>query len=690
MFKVSVFENVVPCCIIMVFVTGFSQTKEIDSLEKELLDKKANILEYQKDTSFINSLNSLAYQYVSINIDSTKAIADKALELAKIIDYDRGIARSLFHKGIYFSEIGQGNKAFVHYEEALKIALVGGDAHLLFDIRNNQGIEYRLRGDFDKSLELLLENLKLARSRDDPRDISFACSNIANLFALQEEYEIAQPYYEEAFKAATRTKEDYPIGITMLNLAFVYVESGRTEQAKQQLKKCKAFFEEHGSNYLWGEIYLYEARFHYNNEQYGLAYDSMLKSFDFLDESNDSQINYALRYQMMADILLKSKAYDQALEYAEKAYSIGKNTNDLRGVTYASQTLYKYHKVMGSSVNSLLYLEDFKKHSDSLYNTQNKNGILLMQARSDFEKKQAELKAINDKNLLAKQNKINTAIWIILILLATLIPLYVKHRKLGFLNRKITEKSKLLENREVELVNSNTTKGRLFSIIGHDLKGPIDSLRLLLDMHQKKEITDMEFLEFSPKLNKDVSSVFFTLTNLLNWGRSQMEGDFLAQKNFHVKPLVKDVIRFLEAAIEAKQLQVFNEVKEKTQVYADRDQMDVVIRNLISNAIKFTNPNGTIKVISQDFEEHYRLSILDNGIGMDAKTCSKVMDPRDTHTTYGTNNEKGTGLGLSLCKELVEKNQGEIWAESTLGKGSTFHVLLPRSKERRRKDGFRG
>ena len=367
------------------------------------------------------------------------------------------------------------------------------------------------------------------------------------------------------------------------------------------------------------------------------------------------------------------------MEYGEKAYSIAKLSNDLRGLARASETLYLYHKDMGDTDQTLFYLEEFKKYSDSLFNNRNKNGILLLKAKSDFEKRQSELKAENDNIVLAKQNKINTSLLIILILLCTLIPLYLKHRKLGLLNYKIVEKSKLLEKREKELVNSNSTKDRLFSIIGHDLKAPIDSLRLLLSMHQKKEVSDKEFLQFSPKLNKDIGSVSFTLANLLNWGKTQMQGEQLERSNFTLQPVVHEVLSFLEASGKAKDLQLINEISLDAAVYADPNQIAIVLRNIVSNAIKFTPNKGLIRVISKDLKNKHQISIIDNGVGMDTITCRKILDPNEAYTTYGTDNEKGTGLGLLLCYELISKNEGEIWVESALGKGTSFHIILQKA-----------
>ncbi len=658
----------------------YAQRSEIDSLKQILLEKELFSEAYQKDTSYINTLNDLAFKYIFFDIDSTYLLADKALKMGKAIDFNKSISKSLLNKGIYYSEKGESDEAIVLYEQALDKAKIDNNFGLLFDIRNNQGLEYALRGEYYKSLEIHLEGLELAKFQNNAKNISSAYNNIGSLFSVQGEYEVALEYQKKFFEYAKKANDTYFIGVAYVNLSLNYTRAEKLAEAKKTIEEGKAYFKKHGYNFLLGQLYVFEAVLLNKTKKYDLAYESAKKSIDFLTNANKSQINFSTRYRLMAEILMNQKKFEEALPYAKKAYNIAKSTNDLKALASTSETLYKYAKSKGTTTETLMYLEEFKKHSDSLFNSQNRNGILLLKSKRDFEKKQSELEAENDKILLSKQNKINTALIVIIILLCTLIPLYLKHRELNSLNHRITEKSILLESREKELVKSNNTKDKLFSIIGHDLKGPIDSLRLLLSMHQKKEVSDEEFLEFSPKLNKDVSSVFFTLTNLLNWGKSQMKGEVLQKKNFAVKPLVRDVMNFLESTSISKQLHLLNEIEREVEVYADRNQIDIVIRNILSNAIKFTPAKGTIKIISQDFENKYRISIIDNGIGMDLKTAERVLDPTETYTTYGTANEKGTGLGLILCKELVEKNKGEIWVESTLGKGSTFHILLPKAK----------
>ena len=142
--------------------------------------------------------------------------------------------------------------------------------------------------------------------------------------------------------------------------------------------------------------------------------------------------------------------------------------------------------------------------------------------------------------------------------------------------------------------------------------------------------------------------------------------------------IVTENMNLLTEIAKKKSIELVSEVRENTLAWADTNQIDIVIRNLISNALKFTPMGGKVTVNAIDMESCWQVSVRDTGVGMDKITQKKLFDKNANITTYGTNNEKGTGLGLSLCKEMVEKNKGNIWVESSLETGSCFYFTLPK------------
>jgi signal transduction histidine kinase len=253
------------------------------------------------------------------------------------------------------------------------------------------------------------------------------------------------------------------------------------------------------------------------------------------------------------------------------------------------------------------------------------------------------------------------------------------------LNKELLSKQGDLELSENHLKEVNQTKNKLFSIIGHDLRGPIGAFQGLLKLFKEGEMTKEEFLGFVPKLKTDIDNIAFTLNNLLSWGQTQMNGSFTTPGITSLDHIVAENISLLSEIATNKSITFINRIEPNTITYSDGNQINIVVRNLLSNALKFTPENGTITIGAIQKTQCWEVHIRDTGVGMNEETLGKIFKKDSTHSTYGTNDEKGTGLGLSLCKEMVEKNNGNIWADSAVNKGSSFYFTVPKAKKEYKK-----
>ena len=248
------------------------------------------------------------------------------------------------------------------------------------------------------------------------------------------------------------------------------------------------------------------------------------------------------------------------------------------------------------------------------------------------------------------------------------------------LNSELKTKTEGLIEQEKELKEINETKDKLFSIVAHDLRGPIGAFQGLLNLFKQGEIEKDEFMDFIPKLGNDIDHISFTLNNLLSWGQKQMNGLVTKPEIVSLDKLVAENINLLSETAINKSIKLASSLPRNTLAWTDGDQIDIVIRNLISNALKFTPTNGMVTVTSREKNDYWEISVRDTGIGMDRETLNNVFSDTNNLSTYGTNNEKGTGLGLSLCKEMVEKNNGTIWADSIVNQGTTLYFTVPKAK----------
>ncbi|SJZ38588.1 Signal transduction histidine kinase [Sediminibacterium ginsengisoli] len=242
-------------------------------------------------------------------------------------------------------------------------------------------------------------------------------------------------------------------------------------------------------------------------------------------------------------------------------------------------------------------------------------------------------------------------------------------------NEHILAEQKLAaKNQELEVLNN--TREKLISIIAHDVSSPIAQLKLSLYLINNKTITQEKFQELSEQLSLQVTELLGSLDNLLKWSRNQLHGIATRPQHVAIEPVFRQAVILQKENIDNKQLNIAESGIERT-LWIDPDHLLLILRNLVSNAVKFSYQGGTIalKVFKKD--DRIVISIQDNGIGMSAETAKSLFGGEPPVSKRGTLNEKGTGIGLRLCQEFTAFNKGYMWVESEEGKGSTFFVSFP-------------
>jgi signal transduction histidine kinase len=220
-------------------------------------------------------------------------------------------------------------------------------------------------------------------------------------------------------------------------------------------------------------------------------------------------------------------------------------------------------------------------------------------------------------------------------------------------------------------------KNKLFSVISHDLRGPISNLQSLLDMFTKKLMTADEFITLSGKLKVNLNLTQRTLENLLNWSLSQMDGIKTEQTKLELTSGIEEACRLMDEVAGRKNIVLCKHLPEPPlYVWADSNQLQVILRNLIHNAIKFSSFNDQIHITACSDHNRCRITIKDSGIGMTEQEINKIIGSKEYFSKIGTEQEKGTGLGLLLCKEFIQRNGGDITIKSSAGEGTEVCFTL--------------
>ncbi len=247
-------------------------------------------------------------------------------------------------------------------------------------------------------------------------------------------------------------------------------------------------------------------------------------------------------------------------------------------------------------------------------------------------------------------------------------------------SRQLIQKQiKELEQKNKELHELNATKDKFFSIVAHDLKNPFNTLLGFTDLlvNNYKKMSEQKVARFHQYIYKTSKQGFTLLENLLEWSRSQTGRIDWEPINSNLKMVSREIVELLSINAKNKKIDLQNHISADITVFADPNMIKTIMRNLISNALKFTKKGGKVTISATKNEKMATVRVTDTGIGISSKVQNKLFRIDQSFSTLGTQDEKGTGLGLILCKEFVEKNNGEIWVDSELDKGTTFYFTLP-------------
>lgn len=361
---------------------------------------------------------------------------------------------------------------------------------------------------------------------------------------------------------------------------------------------------------------------------------------------------------------------------------------NLLGLNEIENNNYQNIEVVGPSIIPSIYCIAVKKGNTQLLNILNE-GISELKRNGQLAEIQEKWKvyALDDAKYKRIANIIGI-VFIIAVVLLILVFLWVRLLRLQIKNatesihhknQELQKAIRMLKEQESQLRELNSTKDKLFSIIAHDLRSPFNAIiglsELLIGKTKDLEVAKIE--KYMGIIHSTAKNTLTLLDNLLTWAKSQTGSSIYQPEKTNLPAIISEIAAEAKSIAKIKNVTVNHIQSDDFKVYADENMLKTILRNLISNAIKYTHPNGEIAISAEQNQNNIEITVSDNGVGMDEETQNKLFQIDTNITNTGTADEKGSGLGLIICKEFVEKHGGEIWIESEPGKGSSFTFSLP-------------
>ncbi|WP_158975424.1 ATP-binding protein [Cellulophaga sp. L1A9] len=634
---------------------------------------------YQKDTLYINLLYTYGKAYGFYNLDSLNIIAKESIALSKAIDYTKGEAKGYIILGNYYSETGEKELAIENFIKARSSAEVNNYVDVILLSKSSLATAYLHKEEYTKALNEYLSGIEIAKQNKDEETLAILYINITVIYSLQNEYKQCIYFLNKAMELNRRTGNERITAVTLINLAATYIDNNELRKASEKIDEGLPLLEKLELQEWLTYAYELKGNIFLKQEKASEALKWFQKSEKIHKDIAQTRYKISL-YNGMSKTYLKLKDYKKTETYGLKALELSKNLNVLDERDEILKTLYQLKKETHQTEAALYYLEEFKAISDTINKKNNQKELKILKSNLEFDQEKERYILENEK-VAAKQRLYFYGAILIIIAFSIIIYILKKNNKTqGLLNRKLTTKTKELQVKEKHLLHSNTTKTKLFTIIAHDLRGPINSFKSMFDLFTSKQINATEFIELAPTMGEGIDCIAFTLNNLLSWGQTEMNDIITEPENTNIGTLITQNNALLSKMADKKSITFENNINEEVLTWSGKNQISIAIRNLTSNALKFTPENGKITFGATEKQNHWEIYIKDTGVGITEEALNKIFNTQETFTTYGTNNEKGTGLGLVLCKEMIEKNNGSIWAESTLNIGTCFYFTLPKAK----------
>nr|WP_315150059.1 tetratricopeptide repeat-containing sensor histidine kinase [uncultured Flavobacterium sp.] len=603
---------------------------------------KASLQGVIADTVKINILNRITSGYFYTNPKEGIPYGEDALKLAAKINWKKGIALA----------------------------------------NNNLGVCQWVLTDYDKAINYFYKSLSAYQELKNQNGISGAFNNIGLVYVEMKKYNSACTYFNEAYKINKKSGNRILMVYNLNNIALNYYVQKKYDEALKYYNRSKdlnlSMNDLNGLGYSYSKI----GKIYSDQKNYTKSLDNLKKALTSFDAGQNYNIGnthmeIASTYYKIALENLKDKGnlLSKSSEHLNNAVKLFSEAGIQDRLSACYLELYKISKAQGKYSLALNYFEKHNALQDSLFSNESKNKLTNLQSKReiDLRDKQIEIQKLKINNDSKKVYFLVIVTFFIAILFILFFYLYISKRST---NRLLIDKNK-------EISSINKQKDKFFSIIAHDLRGPFSGFLGLTELLAEDiESMDKEEIQFAAvNMKSSAHNLNRLLDNLLEWSRMEQGLVPFSPKKHNLLKAVKESTATLQDTADKKNIFIETVINESLEIYADHHILQSVIRNILSNAIKFTPREGTIKIQGKQEAYGTMISISDTGIGMDAKMLENIFQLDVKNNRKGTEDEPSSGLGLILCKEFIEKHGGQIWIESTEEKGSTVNFSIPKTNK---------
>lgn len=668
--------------LIVLFAINVNSQTYIEEKTKKLFSNLENAGKDEKLPAYIELLDYLVITAPNKAVET----AVEAISLFEGEQYLSGIAEMNLRAAAAYQKLHQPMTAMEYIKNAYRLMNLLGDSSNICRAKIQFGVLKIITGEIGEAIDFMYRAESLAlRIGDSQRHID-ALNYLGIINYILDNNDNAVVYSDSALKLSKQLNYKNGEALAYEHLGIININRRNYDRALEFNTKAYEIRKELDDLTVISEIY----------DNYSIIYTRMNdidKAIYYTEKSMKLREQYGdvngmgSNFMGLGSIYKSQNKQDLALDYYKRAYQIKKEANDLRAFTVILRNLSELYEQKNDFENAFKYLREFRTYNDSLFGENTRRMLLRAEAKHQLAQQKAEIESLRKINNI--QERLQN-FFIIIAILSTLLAMAIiimylinrgSNKKLSEINKKVLEQRNSLQQLNRELISLNKDREKFFSIIAHDLRSPFSPMLSYSDLL----MTDIDKLDkneislYAKNIYLSGKRVYNLLDNLLQWLGINSGKMKVRPAQFDIKNEIPQIFELFNESASQKGVKLINKINTETFVYADKEMIGSVIRNLISNAIKYSNIGGSVSVSAKPINGLVECTISDTGIGMDDETLSKLFTI-ETKSIHGTNNEVGSGLGLLLCKELVEKNGGTISVESKMNVGTSFTFTIPADK----------
>lgn len=541
----------------------------------------------------------------------------------------------------------------------------------------NQGHAYRKKGDLDKAIESYFKSAEAAENINYSLGIAGAFSALGTVYRVEKNYKTALEYYNNALLKFREAKDSINLAKSLMNTGELYRTIKTMDTALVYFEESSRIFKlldfKIGSAYNLGNIGLVYAE----QGQHLLAEENLNKATEILTQLGDFY-PIAVYDTYMADIYKEKGNMPKALEYAYRSLEVSMKNGLKEQIRDASLKLSELYQQNEDFKNAYSYQSQYLAYRDSINNEETIRKMADLRTEYEVSQKQVEIDLLESQRLI--QYIVSASMAVVILLLAFLAFVYYRNNKRRQLtNQLLQEQKEEIEAQRDQLEALNETREKFLSIVSHDLLGPVNSFKgfSTLIRFSLEDNNIEELKELNVQFDKSVNNLSTLLTNLLDWTVAQRGAIPYKPQKLDLQNIANELITLFENMAAAKEITLESSIDTTTYLWVDLNSTKTILRNLVSNALKFTSAGGTIQLSVNVLDDIAAIKVQDTGIGIPKEKLSELLHSNQYKRSWGTKGEKGLGLGLQLVKEFTELNKGILAIESDEGMGTTITVSLP-------------